>query len=148
MSSDAVKGGESRSQARATPPPITTRSRSQSAVAEAIPAARARADRSNAASATGSSSRAEAASASPLDAAPVQPLRSAQRTIAGPEVIVSTQPREPHGQGSPLMSTTVCPMCPAFPVRPAYTRPSRMRPPPTPVETTMPSMARTPRPAP
>src|SRR5215470_11853758 len=39
-------------------------------------------------------------------------------------------------------------MCPALPDAPCTRSPSRIRPPPTPVETTMPSMLRVPRPAP
>ena len=37
-------------------------------------------------------------------------------------------------------STTMCPMCPALPDAPLTSWPSRISPPPTPVETTMPSM--------
>ena len=42
----------------------------------------------------------------------------------------------------------MCPMCPALPVDPVTARPSRISPPPTPVETTMPSTLRCPRAAP
>ena len=71
-----------------------------------------------------------------------QPSPCAQATSAGPRAIASRQPRPPHAHTGPSSgSTTTCPMCPALPEAPSITRPSRMSPPPTPVETTMPSRA-------
>ena len=55
----------------------------------------------------------------------------------GPLAMRSTQPRAPHGHGSPSRSTLMWPMWPALPVGPGCSLPPRIRPPPTPVETTM-----------
>ncbi len=68
--------------------------------------------------------------------------------MLGPLAIRSTQPREPHGQGSPSRSTLMWPMWPALPVGPGCSWPLRTRPPPTPVETTMHSALACPRAAP
>ncbi len=68
--------------------------------------------------------------------------------MLGPLAMRSTQPREPHGHGSPSRSTLMCPMWPALPVGPGCSCPPRTRPPPTPVETTMHSALSWPRAAP
>ncbi len=68
--------------------------------------------------------------------------------MLGPLAIRSTQPRAPHGQGSPSTSTLMWPMCPALPVGPGCSLPLRTSPPPTPVETTMHSALAWPRAAP
>ncbi|CFS41034.1 Uncharacterised protein [Mycobacterium tuberculosis] len=89
---------------------MTARSKSHTAPTEAIIAASAAAPRRKARSATGSP--APAASASSLAPAPGgadQPLARAQRASDGPDAMVSTQPRPPHGHGEPSGSTTTWP---------------------------------------
>ena len=80
----------------------------------AIPAASAWAARSKDARATGSPARAAAATAA-AEASPsgpgCQPSSRARRAMFGPLAIRSTQPRAPHGQGSPSRSTLMWPMC-------------------------------------
>src|ERR1700691_381699 len=57
------------------------------------------------------------------------------------------QPRRPHVQRAPSISTTTCPISPA-PPRPVQGLPSRIRPPPTPVPQNTPSSELYGRPAP
>ena len=53
-------------------------------------------------------------------------------SIAARPAYASMQPRRPHVQRAPSISTTMCPISPA-PPRPVHGLPSRIRPPPTPV---------------
>ena len=77
-----------------------------------------------------------------------QPSAWAQAARAGPRAIASTHPLPPHTHGGPSGSTTTWPMWPALPVAPLISLPSSTSPPPTPVNTTMPSIVVRPRPAP
>ena len=77
-----------------------------------------------------------------LAPAPSAPARARARWPPG-----SRRPPQLH-TGPSAGSTTTWPIWPALPDAPSISRPSRIRPPPTPVETTMPSTLRTPRPAP
>ena len=65
-----------------------------------------------------------------------------------PLAMASRQPTPPHTQCGPFGSTLACPMWPALPVAPTTTRPFSTNPPPTPVDTTMPSTLACPRAAP
>lgn len=79
----------------------------------AMPAARACAARSKEATASGSPALAATATAA-AEVSPSgpgsQPLSRALRAMLGPLAMRSTQPREPHGQGSPSRSTLMWPM--------------------------------------
>jgi len=146
-------GSNSSGPACDSPPPMATTSRSSRWVAEASATPRARPARRIAASATSCPRRASSASSRAVASPATRPCARhpccwAHRASDGPLAIASRQPRPPQTQPSPSGSTTTWPMCPALPCAPEMARPSRMRPPPTPVETTMPSRLGTPRPAP
>ena len=89
-------------------------------------------------------SRVNARASSP----PAQPRARAAATRAGPRAYISVQPCPPQTHRGPQALTLMWPRCTALPVRPAKSLLSITAPPPTPVESTTPTIEATSRPAP